>query len=155
MNARMMLRAGIAVIAVAGTMVIGPSAMAAPAEVVHEHGVTETFVDTITCSDEPNAEITVTYNSVEKTSTTPDGGEHSTFTESGTFTAVPLDGSQSATGHFAVWGGFNDNGTTVDGTFTLNIQGTYEDGTTLSVHAVDHFNTTPGGAEFFFTKCRD
>ena len=155
MNARMMLRSGIAVIAVAAAMAIGPSATAAPAEVIHEHQVAETFVDTITCSGEPNAEITVTYNSVEKTSTTPDGGIHATFTESGTFVAVPLDGSQSATGHFAVWGGFNDNGTTVNGTFTLNIRGTYADGTPVSLHLVDHFNTTPGGAEFFFTNCRD
>lgn len=155
MNARSMLRSGITALAVAATMAIGPSAMAAPAEVIHRHGVTETFVDTTTCSEGPLAEITVTYNSVEKISTTPDGGIHATFTQSGTFTAVPLDGSQSASGHFAVWGGFNDNGKTVNGTFTLNIQGTFEDGTRVSFHAVDHFNTTPDGVEFFFSKCRD
>ena len=50
---------------------------------------------------------------------------------------------------------FNANGAAVNGTFTFNLHGTGSDGSTLNVHQVDHFNTTPTGAEFFFTHCHD
>ncbi|HEX5967438.1 MAG TPA: hypothetical protein VFY88_03090, partial [Intrasporangium sp.] len=63
------------------------------------------------------------------------------------------EGGMDASGHFAVWGGFNANKQNVNGTFTFNINGTWEDGSKLSAHSVEHFNTTPGGVEFFWTKC--
>ena len=40
-------------------------------------------------------------------------------------------------------------------TFTFNVRGQVEDGTTINTHLVDHFNVTPTGAEFFFTRCHD
>ena len=43
----------------------------------------------------------------------------------------------------------------MNGTFTLNVRGTGSDGSTFSNHVTDHFNTTPTGAEFFFTHCHD
>lgn len=155
MRTRTMIGAGAAAAGLASTVILASPALAAPAQVQHAKNVTETFIDTIDCSGEADATISVTYNAVEKTSVTPNGGLHVTFTQSGSFTAVPLDGSQSATGRFAVWGGFNQNASTATGTFTFNIQGKYADGTALSVHAVDHFNTRPDGVEFFFTKCRE
>jgi hypothetical protein len=33
--------------------------------------------------------------------------------------------------------------------------GTGADGSTFANHVTDHFNVTPGGAEFFFTHCHD
>jgi hypothetical protein len=39
----------------------------------------------------------------------------------------------------------------MNGTFTFNIHGTGSDASTINAHSTDHFNTTPSGAEFFFT----
>jgi hypothetical protein len=43
----------------------------------------------------------------------------------------------------------------VNGTFTITVHGTGSDGSSFKVHETDHFNTTPAGAEFFFTHCHD
>ena len=63
---------------------------------------------------------------------------HATFTQTGTFVAVPLDDPSlpSYTGKFTIWGGFNANGTTVNGTFTFNLHGTGSDGSTFNTHEV-------------------
>jgi len=133
-------------------------AMAAPptTETVTEQNVTEVFLDTAGCPGEPTHEITATYNSIEHATVFDDGRIHATFTQTGTFEAVPLDeGGLEASGHFAVWGGFNQNNASVNGTFTLNINGTFEDGTKISTHSVDHFNVTPTGLEFSVSNCHD
>lgn len=133
-------------------------ALAAPpvTETVTEQGVTETFLDTALCEGDPTHEITATFNSIEHITEFDDGRVHVTFTQTGTFEAVPLDaGGQEASGHFAVWGGFNQNKKTVNGTFTFNINGTFEDGTRISTHGVEHFNVTPDGVEFSFFNCHD
>lgn len=125
-------------------------------ETTTHHGVTETIVDTPFCEPGATHEITLTYNLVEHATLFDDGRAHFTFTQTGTFVAEPLDPSeQSASGHFAIWGGFNDNGKTVNGTFTFNANGSFEDGTKISVHSVEHFNVTPDGTEFFFARCKD
>ena len=96
-------------------------AVAAPpvTETIILKGVTETFVDVApTCEmGGPLYEITITYNSVEHETVFDDGRVHATFTQTGTFVAVPLDPSDpGGSGHFAIWGGFNQNGTSVNGT---------------------------------------
>ena len=84
-------------------------------------------------------------------------GPHETFTQTGTFVAVPVDDPSlpTYTGKFMIWGAFNANGKTVNGTFTFTAHGTGSDGSAFKVHETDHFNTTPTGAEFFFTRCHD
>jgi hypothetical protein len=132
-------------------------AVAAPpvTETIVEQGVTETIVDFFTC-EENLYELTLVYNSIEHRTVFDDGRAHFTFTQTGTFEAVPLDPSKpDASGHFAIWGGFNQNRSTVNGTFTFNVNGAYEDGEKISTHAVDHFNVTPTGTEFFFSRCHD
>jgi hypothetical protein len=125
-------------------------------ETTTHQGLTETFVDTPFCEPGATHEITATFNLVEHATLFDDGRAHFTFTQTGTFVAEPLDPSgQSATGHFTVWGGFNNNGKTVNGTFTFNVNGSFEDGTKISVHAVEHFNVTPDGTEFFFSRCKE
>ena len=142
-------------------LLIAAPAFGAPpvTETTTEHKATETFIDVVpSCeADGPAYEVTVTYNEVEHITVFADGSEHDTFTQTGTFVASPVDDPTlpTYTGKFTVWGGFNANGQTVNGTFTFNLRGTGSDGSTLSVHQVDHFNTTPTGAEFFFTHCRD
>jgi hypothetical protein len=127
-------------------------------ETIIRHGVTETFIDVApTCEGGgPLYEITLTYNSIEHVTSFDDGRVHATFTQTGTFEAVPLDPADpDASGHFTVWGGFNQSKQSVNGTFTFNVNGKFEDGTPISAHLVDHFNVTPSGAEHFFTHCHD
>lgn len=148
-----------AILVLALVMTLATSAAAAPpvTETITEQGVTETFVDVApTCESGALYEITLTYNSVEHGTIFEDGRGHFTFTQTGTFEAVALDPSEpDASGRFTVWGGFNQNQKTVNGTFTFNVNGQFEDGGKISTHLVDHFNVTPSGAEFFFTHCHD
>jgi hypothetical protein len=127
-------------------------AAAGPAttETVVAKDVVETFPTTDPCSGAPG-DVTTTSNSVFHT-TVKDGTMHVTFTQTGTFTFTPAGPGPSATGHFAIWGGFNENNQNVAGTFTFNVVGTRSDGSRISAHAVDHMNTTPAGTAYFFSK---
>jgi hypothetical protein len=147
-------------VAAAVIMVVAIPAGAAPpeTETVHLHRVTETFIDVApTCEGGgPLYEITLTYNLVEHVTEFDDGRVHATFTQAGKFVAEPLDPELSAaSGRFTIWGGFNQNNQSVNGTFTFNVIGRFDDGTKINTHLVDHFNVTPTGAEFFFTRCHD
>jgi hypothetical protein len=145
----------------AGLLFIGAPAHAAPpvTETTHQKNLVETFVDIIPTSncaeDGPFYTITTTSNSVEHTTTFDDGRQHATFTQTGTFVAVPLDDPTlpSYTGKFTIWGGFNANGQTVNGTFTFNLHGTGSDGSTLNTHQVDQFNERPDGTVNEFFHC--
>jgi hypothetical protein len=59
------------------------------------------------------------------------------------------------TAKFTVWGNFNTNGQTVNGTFTFNVHGTLLDGSTFSNHVNDHFNVRPDGTVNEFFHCHD
>ena len=143
----------------AGLLFIGAPAHAAPpvTETTHQKNLVETFVDVIpTCEEDgPLYTITTTSNLVEHTTTFDDGRSHETFTQTGTFVAVPLDDPSlpSYTGKFTIWGGFNANGQTVNGTFTFNLTGTGSDGSTLNAHQVEHFNARPDGTVNEFFHC--
>jgi len=144
----------------AGILVLGTAAPADAAppetETIVEKDQTDTFVDFFTCDPAALYEITIVFSHVEHVTIFPDGRIHVTFTDVGTFEAEALDPSlPDASGHFTIWGGFNENGTTVNGTFTFNVSGTYDDGSRVSTHAVDHFNVRPDGTENFFSRCRD
>ena len=147
----------IGVLAVVVGLAIPAGATPPVTETIIRHDVTETIVEFLTCELEDNLyEITLVYNSIEKSTVFDDGRAHFTFTQTGTFEATALDPSQpDASGHFTVGGGFNQNNSTVNGTFTFNVNGRYEDGSQISTHLVDRFNVTPTGAEFFFTHCHD
>lgn len=152
------MRSLIRLLAIVSILGLAVPAWATPpvTETDHVHGVTETIIDTPFCEPGATHEITLTFNAVEHVTAFEDGRIHVTFTQTGTFDAVPLDPSgQAASGHFAIWGGFNANGKTVNGTFTFNVNGTFADGSKISVHSVEHFNVTPDGTEFFFSRCRD
>jgi hypothetical protein len=138
----------------------GGPAFAAPAqtETTTQQNLVETFQDVVPSCDDgstPTHSITTTSNLVEHSTLLDGGGAHFTFTQTGTFVAEPLNGGPRFTGTFTVWGGFNDNGKVENGTFTFTIRGTGSDGSRFVTHSTDHFNTTPTGAEFFFTRCHD
>ena len=131
-----------------GVLLVGAPASAQPPPVTtttYEHNATETFIDVVpSCTPDPNApayEITLTYNEVEHITDFGDGRVHETFTQTGTFVAVPVDDPSlpSYTGTFTVWGGFNANGKTVNGTLTMTVHGTGSGGSSFKVHETDHF----------------
>jgi hypothetical protein len=150
--------AALLVLLAMGLMAASASAAPPVNETTTTKAATDTFVDVLAPCDEnaPLYEITVDYNQVEHTTAFDDGRVHSTFTQTGTFVAKALEpGSLDATGKFTIWGGFNQNGKSVNGTFTFNLNGTYSDGTKVGAHVNSHFNATPTGAEFFFDHCGD
>jgi hypothetical protein len=148
--------AALVVLLTAG-LVVASATAAPPTTETTNVKATDTFVDVLpTCENGDLYEITLDYNLVEHTTTFDNGRVHATFTQTGTFVAKALEpGGLDASGHVTIWGGFNDNGKAVNGTFTFNLTGKYSDGTKISFHAVDHFNTRPDGSENFFSRCHD
>jgi hypothetical protein len=143
----------------AGLLLTAAPALAQPpvTETTIEKDLVETFVDVAPSCEEggPLYTITTTSNLVEHTTTFDDGRIHATFTQTGTFVAVPLEDPSlpSFTGHFTVWGGFNQNGKTVNGTFTFTVQARGSDGSTERIHITDHFNVRPDGTVNEFFRC--
>lgn len=151
---------GILLAAVAAMLLATGPAFAQPpvTETTTTKNVVDTFVDVGPgCEDAALFTVTTTTNVIEHVTAFPDGRLHVTFTQTGTFVAVPLEDPNlpTFTGHVTVWGGFNNNGGAVNGTFTFNIHGTGSDGSRFHQNELEHFNTTPTGAEFFFTHCHD
>jgi hypothetical protein len=138
-------------------LAVGPAYAGPTTETNTQKDLVETFVDVVpTCEGGgPLYTITTTSNLVEHETAFDDGRVHATFTQTGTFTAVPLEDPSlpSYTGKFTVWGGFNQNGSTVNGTFTFNVRGTGSDGSTFSNSNVDHFNVRPDGTVNEFFQC--
>lgn len=153
-------------LAVAGLLApASASALAAPApafaagpitNTITEKDLVETFVDVVPSCEVggPLYTVTTTSNAVFHETIFADGRVHLTFTQTGTFVAVPLTaGLPSYSGKFTIWGGFNDNGKVVEGTFTLNVRGTGSDGSTFKNHVNEHFNVRPDGTVNEFFKC--
>ena len=139
-------------------LVAGPAYAGPPTTDTNiEKGLVETFVDVVpTCEGGgPLYTITTTSNLVEHETVFDNGSVHATFTQTGTFSAVPLDDPSlpSYTGRFAVWGGFNQSGSTVNGTFTFDVRGTGSDGSTFSNSSVEHSNVRPDGTVNEFFHC--
>ena len=150
-----------AVLAACLLLLIGAPAYAQPpvTTTTHEKNLVETFVDEFqTCEGEgPLYTITTTTNLIEHETVFDDGRVHATFTQTGTFVAVPLEDPDlpSFTGKVTQWGGFNQNGKTVNGTFTFTVHGTGSDGSTVRLHITEHFNERPDGTVNDFFRCHD
>lgn len=139
-------------------LVAGPALAAPPTTTTTtQKNLVETFVDVVPSCEGggPAYEITTTSNLIEHETIFDDGRVHATFTQTGTFVAEPLDDPSlpSYTGKFTIWGGFNDNGKTVNGTFTFQVRGTGSDGSTFSNKVTEHFNVRPDGTVNEFFKC--
>lgn len=150
----------LALVLLTGFLVLlaGPAHAAPPTTTTDTaKGLVETFVDVVpTCEGGgPLYTITTTSNAIAHETVFDDGRVHATFTSTGTFTATPLEdpGLPSYTGKFTTWGGFNDNGSTVSGTFTFSVRGTGSDGSTFSNQNVEHFNQRPDGTVHEFFHC--
>jgi hypothetical protein len=156
-----MIRRIAAVLFAAFLVVTGGSALAEPptTNTIHEKGLVETFEDVVPTCDEEDGElheITLTSNLVIHETIFDDGRIHATFTQTGRFVAEPVDGTgPTYRGKVTIWGGFNQNGKTVNGTFTFNLRATGSDGSVIRLHAVEHFNHRPDGSVNEFFHCHD
>ena len=144
----------------ASLVVMSSGAGASPPETTttNLHGLEETFEDVFpTCEQDVPYLVTAVTNFVFHETVFDDGRVHSTFTQTGTFEATPVADPTlpDASGRFTVWGGFNANGQTTNGTFTLSIRGTTEDGEQINFHITDHFNERPDGTVNQFFRCHD
>ena len=142
----------------AGLLTTGAAAFAAPpqTQTTTQKNLVETFVDVVpSCEGGPPYLITSTTNLIEHETVFADGRVHATFTQTGTAVGVPLDDPSlpTFTAKFTVWGGFNANGKTVNGTFTFNVHGTLSDGSRFRNHVNDHFNVRPDGSVNEFFHC--
>ena len=150
-----------AVLAAGLLLLIGAPAYAQPpvTTTTHEKNLVETFVDVVPTCEEGGAPytITTTSNLIEHETVFDDGRVHATFTQTGTFVAVPLEDPDlpSFTGKFTTWGNFNQNSQTANSTFTFNIRGTGSDGSTFRTHQNAHFNERPDGTVNEFFRCHD
>ena len=92
----------------------GPAYAAPTTETNTAKGLVETFVDVVPSCEGggPLYTITTTPNLIEHETISDDGRVHATFTQTGAFTAVPLDDPSlpSYTGKFTVWGGSTPTG---------------------------------------------
>ena len=109
----------------------------------------------VPCGAEGPYDITITYNEIDHSTFGPKSS-HFTFTQTGTFVAVPQDPSlPTYTGHFTMWDGFNGNSQNASGTAIFEIHGVGDDGSTITLNSVEHFNVTATGVEtdFSFENC--
>lgn len=156
-----MLRRLLALPLAVGLLLIGAPAYAQPpvTTTIHEKGLVETFIDIIpTCAEPgPLYEVTTTSNLVLHETLFDDGRVHATFTQTGRFVAEPAEDPDlpSYAGKFTIWGGFNQNSKTANGTFTFSIRGTGSDGSTFRHHETQHFNFRPNGTVNEFFRCHD
>jgi hypothetical protein len=145
------------VVAVAAVLAV-PAASSAGAGAVSStqkwHNVTETSTDVNPCSGATGT-LTLTYNGVFHVTTLANGTYWATLTQTGAFSFVPFDLSQpSYTGHFTVWDGDNWNNRNTTETATFSIHGTGSDGSTLTLHEVEHISSSASGATLSFDKLR-
>jgi hypothetical protein len=158
-SGRHVRRALVIAAAGAGSLLIPGAASAAPGgtghtvtETEHIHGEFDpeledpnpcTGADVVSASAFGNVVMHVTYF--------PGGDEvWATFTETARVTILDSNGV-TFTGRITAWGNFNQNEQNSNSTFTVTIQLTGSDGSTITLHEVQHFGTNANGdvtAEF-------
>ena len=156
-----MVRRLIMLVAVLTALLVGAVSASAAGEgavtsTETERNATDAVVGVLPCAGEGMYTVTFTYNEVDHATFSPDGSVHFTFTQTGTFTAVPEDPSQPAfSGRFTLWFGLNADNDSAAATFTESMRGTGTDGARVNFQTVEHFNASTSGItnEFIAVRC--
>lgn len=101
------------------------------------------------CSGQP-VSLSGFTSGVQHVTALDSGGFHVTFTEVVTFTAIR--GSETFTGRWTSWGGFNLNSRNTTSTFTFNATGRSDAGTKLRLHVTSHFSLSATGVVHEFER---
>ena len=140
--------------AVTGSFWMPVTALAAPGgtghtvtETNHIHGEFDPQLgDPNPCTGAAVVSASAVGNVVEHVTFFPDDDEvWATFTETAKVTIVDSNGV-TLTGRLTAWDNFNLNERNTNSTFTLTIQLTGSDGSTIVFHEVQHFGTNANGA---------
>jgi hypothetical protein len=132
-----------------------------PVTITETFSQTETFTDVVPCQENLGAyDITLTERGVFHVTAAAIDEEgnfvapyHVTGTTTGTFVAVPSDGTgPTFTGHFTNWFGENENPNNSTGTVTFSVHGRGSDGSRISFHEVFHYRINALGVEVSFDK---
>jgi hypothetical protein len=158
-SGRHVRRALVVAAVVAGVLLIPGAASAAPGGTGHT--VTETELihgefdpgleDPNPCTGADVVSASAFGNVVMHVTFFPDDDEvWATFTETGRITILDSNGV-TYTGRITAWGNFNLNEKNTNSTFTVSVKLTGSDGSTITLHEVQHFGTNANGdvtAEF-------
>jgi hypothetical protein len=129
-------------------LVASPAAAGTETETTHWKDVPFTLPDS-DCSGAP-VSLSGFSSGVEHVTFLDSGGIHATFTEVVTFTA--LRGTETFTGRWTAWGGFNLNEQNLASTFTFNATGMSDAGTKLLLQVTEHFSMSATGIVREFSK---
>ena len=153
MRGRIRLMAGGVVVGlgVAAVAVTGAPALAAAGGsghtvtmTEHQHGTFQEPDATNPCTGAPGV-ATFDGNAVEHVTYFPDSDEvWATFTETGKVTLIDSNGV-TYTGHITAWGNFNMNEQNSNNSFTLTVMLAGSDGSSITVHEVQHFALNANG----------
>lgn len=142
--------------AVFATLLVATPASAdgATSQTQNFHGAFPPMQVTPLCgSAAPGGTLYATGNAVFHITINAAGDEWVTSTQESWFTLVPDTGAVTYSGHFATWFGASlnrNNGVLHD---VFNIQATGSDGSTLSLHIVDHLSVSANGQVNLFMNC--
>ena len=154
-----------AVVALAAVAMLGGTGTAAaapPTTFTDTFTDTETFTDVVPCREDLGAyDVTITARGVFHVTAAgfdeednPIPPYHFTGTITGTFVAVPSDGTgPTFSGRFTQrFAGETEMITHSTGTITFILHGTGSDGSRISFHAVSHYQISATGVEVGFEK---
>jgi hypothetical protein len=159
-----MIRRLLAALVLAGVTLIAATAAQAgspPVTFTDTFSETDTFVDVVPCQPSLGLyDVTTTGRGVFHVTAAAIDDEdnfvppyHVTGTFTGTFVAVPSDGSgPTFTGRVTQWFGETEMITHSTGSQTISIHGRGSDGSRISFHLVAHYTINALGVEFFFEK---
>jgi hypothetical protein len=138
----------------AATLVLAAPASAAGATTSTQnfHGAFPPFHVDAACGA-PSGTVNATGNAIFHITVNAAGDEWVTTTQEAWFTLIPDSGTVTYSGHFAAWFGASLNMNNAVLHDVLNIQATGSDGSTITVNAVDHLNTSASGQVNMFMAC--
>lgn len=101
----------------------------------------------------PGGTLYATGNAVFHITINAAGDEWVTTTQEAWFNLVPDTGTVTYTGHFATWFGLSLNRNNSVAHDVFNIKATGSDGSALTLHIVDHLNSSANGQINMFMSC--